>query len=181
MLSSPVYAKLHPRPLASHQHISSSSFRRSKRSNLQKFQRSNDLGFNSFTFTSLAAPHPLTPIESHPYKNHRGEGVPFFSLGHQIPAAPLFSYTYELPIFYPLCFACPPWREIHPSNGGGRGSSMRFLKYRPLFPGPLTRAHSPEIFHYPSARKFDGGTPVLLQSSRMRPAGLALRYLRRDA
>jgi len=36
-----------------------------------------------------------------------------FSAGHQIPAAPLFSYTSELPIFYPLCF------DIHPCNGGG--------------------------------------------------------------
>ena len=48
------------------------------------FQRSNvqtcnDLRPNSFHFTSLAAPHPLTPIESHPYKNHRG-APPIFSV-----------------------------------------------------------------------------------------------------
>jgi len=72
--------------------------------------------------------------------------------------------------------------------GGGRGSPMKFLKYyfnslkyRPLFPRPLTRAYPPEAFHYPSARKFDGGTQVLLQSSRVRPAGPAPYYLRRDA
>jgi len=35
---------------------------------------------NSFPRTSLAAPHPLTSIESHPYKKHRGEGLfPFLS------------------------------------------------------------------------------------------------------
>ncbi len=32
---------------------------------------------------------------------------------HQIPAAPVFSFTYELPIFYLLCF------DIHACNGGG--------------------------------------------------------------
>jgi hypothetical protein len=31
---------------------------------------------------------------------------------HQIFSPPLFSYAYELPIFYPLCF------DIHPCNGG---------------------------------------------------------------
>jgi hypothetical protein len=31
---------------------------------------------------------------------------------HQIFSAPLFSYDYKLPIFYPLCF------DIHPCNGG---------------------------------------------------------------
>jgi hypothetical protein len=37
---------------------------------------------------------------------------------HQIFSPPLFSYAYELPIFYPLCFACPRWRDIHACNGG---------------------------------------------------------------
>jgi hypothetical protein len=32
---------------------------------------------------------------------------------HQISAARLFSFTYEFPIFYPLCF------DIHACNGGG--------------------------------------------------------------
>jgi hypothetical protein len=30
---------------------------------------------NSFLHTSLAAPHPINPIESHPYKIHRGDGA----------------------------------------------------------------------------------------------------------
>jgi len=30
---------------------------------------------NSFARTSLAAPHPINPIESHPYKIHRGDGA----------------------------------------------------------------------------------------------------------
>jgi hypothetical protein len=30
--------------------------------------------FNSFNLTFLADPHPLTPIESHSYENHGGEG-----------------------------------------------------------------------------------------------------------
>ena len=37
---------------------------------------------------------------------------------HQIFSPPLFSYACELPIFYPLCFACPRWRDIHACNGG---------------------------------------------------------------
>jgi hypothetical protein len=68
----------------------------------------------------------LTPLDATLTKN-RGMGSPIcFSTfqrsnvqtcndprpGHQIPAAPLFSYTSELPIFYPLCF------DIHPCNGG---------------------------------------------------------------
>jgi hypothetical protein len=45
---------------------------------------------------------------------HLGEGCTLsFTPFHQIPAAPVFSYTYKLPIFYPLCF------DIHPCNGGG--------------------------------------------------------------
>jgi hypothetical protein len=45
-------------------------------SDFQTSQRSNVQRFKSFSVTSLAAPpHLLTPIESHPYKNHSGEGV----------------------------------------------------------------------------------------------------------
>ena len=39
---------------------------------------------------------------------------------HQIPSAPVFSSTYKLPIFYPLCF------DIHPCNGGGVPPSSQF-------------------------------------------------------
>ena len=63
------------------------SFARSERLGvgaLLTFQRlniptCNDPRSNSFILTSLAAPHPLTPNESHPYKNHRGEGCGPFS------------------------------------------------------------------------------------------------------
>jgi hypothetical protein len=42
---------------------------------------------------------------------------------HQIPRPPFFSFTYKLPIFYPLCF------DIHPCNGGvGWGSPVKSLK-----------------------------------------------------
>jgi len=34
-----------------------------------------------------------------------------FNPRHQIPAAPVFSFTYELPSFYLLCF------DIHAGNG----------------------------------------------------------------
>jgi hypothetical protein len=98
--------------------------RTSQSSNLPTFQPSNDPRPNSFLLTSLAAPHPLTPIESHPYKNHRGAtsspacseplgegGTPLFH-SHQNISRPFFSSTYKLPIFYPLCF------DIHPCNGG---------------------------------------------------------------
>ena len=89
MLSSPVYAELHPRPSVSPARLSSISFCPSQRSNVQMrllhpewfcgtFQRANDLASNSFAHTFLATPHPLTPLLSHSYKNHRG-APPIFS------------------------------------------------------------------------------------------------------
>jgi hypothetical protein len=95
----------------------------------------------------------------------------------------------------PLCFQpltnCPfsiPFVLTFIHRMGGRGSPMKslkyyfnFLKYRPPFPGPLTRAYPSETVHYSLARKFDGSTPVLLQSSRVQPDGPALGYLRRNA
>jgi hypothetical protein len=142
MLSSPVYvntelrsAKLQPRQPISPARLSSFSFCPSQPFNLLTFKPCNDLRSNSFPHTSLAAPHPLTPIESHPYKNHRGALLLACSerLGegshsslpqsHQTPAHHVFSVTYKLPIFYPLCF------DIHPCNGGvGRGSPVESLK-----------------------------------------------------
>jgi hypothetical protein len=46
------------------------------------------------------------------YKKTGGGAASQFFLRHQIPRAPVFSFTYELPIFYPLCF------DIHACNGG---------------------------------------------------------------
>ena len=120
MLSSPVYvnteprsAESHPRQPVSPAHLSCISFRRSQRFNVPTFQRFNDPRPNSLRCTFLATPHQLTPYPTISYKNHRGEGCTLsFTPFHQIPAAPLFSITYKLPIFYPLCF------DIHPCNGG---------------------------------------------------------------
>jgi hypothetical protein len=99
MLSSPVYAKLQPRRATSHARLSSISFRRSQRSNVPTFQSANDSASISHRITSLQKP--------------QGEGCTLsFTPFHQIPAAPVFSYTYKLPIFYPLCF------DIHTCNGG---------------------------------------------------------------
>jgi hypothetical protein len=81
--------------------------RTSQPSNLPTFKPSNDPRPNPFPFTSLAAPHPLTPIESHPYKNHRGVGAALLA----VVCPPFLSTTYKLPIFYPLSF------HIHPCNG----------------------------------------------------------------
>jgi hypothetical protein len=104
MLSSPVYvyteprsAEPHPRQPISRARLSFFAFCPSQPSNLQMrflhperfcgtFQRANALSASrtqlrddpasiSHRITSLAAPHPLTPIESHPYKNHREAGV----------------------------------------------------------------------------------------------------------
>jgi hypothetical protein len=145
MLSSPVYAKLHPRQPIPHARLSSISFRRSQRSNVQTFQPFNDPRPNAIQPPSKdchpkplpsrqhLAPlsplpatlmdHPasvankrltenLTPLDATLTKN-RGEGCTLsFTPFHQIPAAPVFSFTYKLPIFYPLCF------DIHPCNGG---------------------------------------------------------------
>jgi hypothetical protein len=67
MLSSPVYAESHPRQLTSFLKVVPVP--------------PSHCPPKSFNDTSLAAPHPLTPIESHPYKNHRGAGAfPTFQL-----------------------------------------------------------------------------------------------------
>ena len=67
-----VYSKLNSRLLVALPRLAS-AFSRSS-ANLQALQPANEPGSNSFPHTSLAAPHPVTPIESHPYKNGRGAG-----------------------------------------------------------------------------------------------------------
>jgi hypothetical protein len=61
---------------------------------------------------------------------------------HQIPAAPLFSFTYKLPIFYPLCF------DIHPCNGGG-GTPLPTFQHTnaPLRPGNTSGTIHVFYFH----------------------------------
>src|SRR5271155_4517813 len=90
----------------------------SQSSNLPTFQPSNDPRPNSFTLTFLATPHNLTPYPTISYKNHRGRGRFTLSLSHQISLPALFSTTYKLPVFYPLCF------HIHPCNGGVVGGAL---------------------------------------------------------
>jgi hypothetical protein len=66
MLSSPVYAKLHPRQPIPHARLSSISFRRSQRSNVQTFQPFNDPRPNAIQSPSKACrPRPL------PSRQHR--------------------------------------------------------------------------------------------------------------
>ena len=56
----------------------------------------------------------------------------FPASSHQIPAPPLFSFTYKLPIFYLLCF------DIHPCNGGG-------CTPLPVFQGCPRRTKTPTV------------------------------------
>jgi hypothetical protein len=70
----------------------------------------NDLRSISFIVTSLAAPHLLTPVKSHPYKNHRGEGVPSEVLpvaSHESPVTNLASIRSEpMPLQSPPVLSC---------------------------------------------------------------------------
>jgi len=140
MLSSPVYIESHPRRAASHSRAFSNSFFFSPAfndstdqhpTNIQVPPKARDTRAllhrqHVAPLSPLAATlmdHPasvankrltenLTPLDATLTKN-RGEGCTLsFTPFHQIPAAPVFSFTYKLPIFYPLCF------DIHPSNGG---------------------------------------------------------------
>src|SRR6266404_8474883 len=57
----------------------------------------------------------------HSYENNRGvyQKFPFWNstpFAHHYHPRCFFSYTYKLPIFYPLCF------DIHASDGGCRGT-----------------------------------------------------------
>lgn len=70
MLFSPVYTASIPR-VKLYRSSPSQLF------NLQTFEPANHSNLISFPLASLAAPHPLTSIESDPYKNHRGAGGPF--------------------------------------------------------------------------------------------------------
>jgi len=140
MLSSSVYAEFHPRRAASHSRAFSNSFFFSPAfndstdqhpTNIQVPPKARDtrallhrrhpapLSPLAATLMDLPASvaykrltENLTPLDATLTKN-RGEGCTLsFTPFHQIPAAPVFSFTYKLPIFYPLCF------DIHPSNGG---------------------------------------------------------------
>jgi hypothetical protein len=140
MLSSSVYAEFHPRRAASHSRAFSNSFFFSPAFNDSTDQHPTNIQVppkarhtrallhrqHLAPLSPLAATlmdHPasvankrltanLTPLDATLTKN-RGEGCTLsFTPFHQIPAAPVFSFTYKLPIFYPLCF------DIHPCNGG---------------------------------------------------------------
>ena len=140
MLSSPVYAESHPRLPVPHPRRASISFCFSQPSNLSTCKDANNVQApsefphpNPLLSRQQTAPanplaatptdHPasvankrltknVTPLDATLTKN-KGWGVSiFFRPSHQIPVTALFSITYKLPIFYPLCF------EIHPCNGG---------------------------------------------------------------
>ena len=58
---------------------------------------------NSYGITSLAAPHPLTPIESNPYKNSRGEECgPFSAPATKLPAHLCFHSLTNCPFSIPF-------------------------------------------------------------------------------
>ena len=61
----------------------------------------------------------------------------FHAPSHQIPAASLFSFTYKLPIFYPLCF------DIHTCNGGCTPLPFTLFTLLSLF--------GPRVFYISSA------------------------------
>jgi hypothetical protein len=80
-----------------------------------------------------------------------------YSQNHQIFCRPFFSTTYELPIFYPLCF------DIHACNGGG----TPLAPFRMLQPhgSPTTGHGSPGTDHNlsVSCQSHCGPTPLVPQ------------------
>jgi hypothetical protein len=140
MLSSPVYAEFHPRRAASHSHAFSNSFFFSPAFNDSTDQHPTNIQVPSKAchtralldrqhlapLSPLAATltdHPtsvankrltvnLTPLDATLTKKRGERCILSFTPFHQIPVAPVFSFTYKLPIFYLLCF------DIHPCNGG---------------------------------------------------------------
>jgi hypothetical protein len=84
-------------------------------------QLSNDPRSNFFPLTSLAVPHPLTPIESHPCKNHRGEGV--FPTFQRANATPVFATLTKTPGCIPTLPILGRFLHRQPT----RPSSQRFL------------------------------------------------------
>jgi len=79
---------------------------------------------NSFPRTSLAAPHPLTSIESHPYKKHRG-GVSFlfypslFCSLLSLFASRVFHNSFAIKRIHTLSKKC---RGVTPSNNSHSGT-----------------------------------------------------------
>jgi len=115
MLSSPVYAEFHPRRSSQHGTISLAS-------EASTFPVSPFLLVSSALFSPMAPTH-LHSFQAFTHSFHRDGGVPplppvstltlrSHRRVHQIHCPPFFSFTYKLPIFYPLCF------DIHACNGG---------------------------------------------------------------
>jgi hypothetical protein len=70
---------------------------------LSTFLRSNVQRCNSFSVTSLAAPHLVTSIESHPYKNHGEGGRPYFPNALlSLFASRVFPNSFPIRIFHTL-------------------------------------------------------------------------------
>ena len=91
---------------------------------------------------------------------------------HQISAARLFSFTYEFPIFYPLCF------DIHACNGGGCTPLPAFqLANVPTFK-PSNDPCLLFSYRYALFRAMGAGQPLWNQHLRIsnpRPSHLLLR------
>jgi hypothetical protein len=167
MLSSPVYAEFHPRRAISHSHAFFNSFFFFQAFNHSTDQHRKHIQTPSEACHTRPLPYRqhrapisplpatltnppasvankrltenLTPLDATLTKN-RGEGCTLsFTPFHQIPAAPVFSSTYKLPIFYPLCF------DIHPCNGGGCTPLPFFKPLSSL--EPLAFCPSREVFH----------------------------------
>ena len=97
---------------------------------LSTFLHSNVQRCNSFSVTSLAAPHPATSMESHPYKNHGGGGAATFQ-----PA--------NLPSFQRLSTPLPSSPCLFPSNvfylsrtGLGQSRESQVSIHHSLISGP---------------------------------------------
>ena len=121
MLSSVVYTEFHPRPLTS----------------LLKVVPvpPSHCPPKSFDITSLAAPHLLTPIESHPYKNHRGEGRThhFPKVTKSQPPLCFHSLT-DCPFFIPFVLTF-----IHVMGGWGHCSFRVLRPGRSVPPSQLSK------------------------------------------
>ncbi len=176
MLSSPVYAEFHPRPNSLPRTISrvnetslflvtpllpccSALFSAMAPTHLHFFQSlthsfHRDGGCTPSQRKAAISARPLPPLSSQRRASTRtGSGClrvrlsrSFPAPSHQIPPTSLFSFTYKLPIFYPLCF------DIHACNGG-------------VYPHPIIQTLSSLSFGF---LPFTGGVPLKTKNLQLR-------------
>ena len=114
---------------------------------------------NSLRITSLADPHPLTPIESHPYEKHRGGGY----LPHQSqiaksrvchrseksPVSPIIATLPKMP--FRKSFACHTCGPLPPPSCGN-----------------LLKSEFVSFAFFPLIASFEGGINVVADTMKAR-------------